>query len=191
MINALWAGLTVCAVIAGTVTGRLSAVGQAALDSSAQAVELSIGLLGGYVFWCGVMGVMREAGWTSAVQKWLDKPLRLLFPQAKTVKSREAIAANLSANCFGVGNAATPAGLRAMKELAKSEPRKGYANDAMCMLLVINASSIQLIPTGVIALRQSAGSADPAAILPLSLIATAVSTLVGILAAKGFSKVWK
>ena len=169
MVNYLWIGMVLCALVAGAVNGTLPAVGQAAMDAASQAVTLSIGLAGGYALWLGLMRVADAAG---------------LFPEARSAKSREAISMNLTANMLGLGNAATPLGLEAMRELEACSPMKKRATNAMCMLLVINASSIQLVPTSLIALRQSAGSANPAEIVLPALLATTVSTAGGILAAK-------
>ena len=184
MVNYLWIGMVLCALVAGAVNGTLPAVGQAAMDAASQAVTLSIGLAGGYALWLGLMRVADAAGLQKGLGELLKKPIAWLCPEARSAKSREAISMNLTANMLGLGNAATPLGLEAMRELEACSPMKKRATDAMCMLLVINASSIQLVPTSLIALRQSAGSANPAEIVLPALLATTVSTAVGILAAK-------
>ncbi|SCI93862.1 Spore maturation protein A [uncultured Clostridium sp.] len=184
MVNYLWIGMVLCALVAGAVNGTLPAVGQAAMDAASQAVSLSIGLAGGYALWLGLMRVADAAGLQKGLGRLLKKPIAWLFPEARSAKSREAISMNLTANMLGLGNAATPLGLEAMRELEACSPMKKRATNAMCMLLVINASSIQLVPTSLIALRQSAGSANPAEIVLPALLATTVSTAVGILAAK-------
>jgi spore maturation protein SpmA len=163
----------------------MEALSKAMVDSAAGAVELSLSLVGVMTLFLGLMKVA-EAGGLLRVVARLIRPLMVrLFPDIPPGHpAMGAMILNLSANVLGLGNAATPFGIRAMQELEKLNPRPGTATDAMVLFLAINTSSVTLLPTGVIALRAAAGSADPAAILPATLLATAVSTAAAVAAAK-------
>ncbi len=161
----------------------------AIIESAGGAVELAIGLVGVMTLFLGLMKVA-EAGGMLKILARLIRPLMVrLFPDVPADHpAMGAMILNLSANALGLGNAATPFGIRAMQELDKLNPQKGTATNAMALFLAINTSSVTLLPTGVIALRAAAGSADPAAILPTTLIATIGSTTVAIIAAKLYSR---
>jgi spore maturation protein SpmA len=163
----------------------MEALSKAMIDSAAGAVELAIGLVGVMTLFLGLMKVA-EAGGMLRILARLIRPLMVrLFPDVPADHpAMGAMILNLSANALGLGNAATPFGIRAMQELDKLNARPGTATDAMVLFLAINTSSVTLLPTGVIALRAAAGSAAPAAILPTTLFATIGSTVVAILAAK-------
>jgi spore maturation protein SpmA len=158
---------------------------KAIIDSAAGAVELAIGLIGVMTLFLGLMKVA-EAGGMLQILARLIRPLMVrLFPDVPADHpAMGAMILNLSANALGLGNAATPFGIRAMQELDKLNPKPGTATDAMALFLAINTSSVTLLPTGVIALRAAAGSMDPAAILPTTLFATIGSTAIAILSAK-------
>ena len=166
-------------------TAPMEALSRAMVDSAASAVELSLALVGVMALFLGLMKVA-EAGGMLTILARLIRPLMVrLFPDVPPDHpAMGAIILNLSANALGLGNAATPFGIRAMQELDKLNPRPGTATDAMVLFLAINTSSITLLPTGVIALRAAAGSAYPAAILPTTLFATLCSTVAAIGAAK-------
>lgn len=157
--------------------------------SAGGAVELAIGLVGVMTLFLGLMKIA-EAGGLLRIIARLIRPLMIrLFPDVPADHpAMGAMILNLSANVLGLGNAATPFGIRAMQELDKLNPEKGTATNAMVLFLAINTSSITLLPTGVIALRAAAGSTDPAAILPTTLFATMGSTLIAIMAAKLYSR---
>lgn len=182
MLNYVWMGMLVAGFIIGILNGRLEEVTQAAFTSAGKAVELSIGLLGILCLWSGLMNIAEKSGLIKVIA-WLSRPvLRLLFPQiAKNSKALGAIVMNLAANFLGLGNAATPLGIRAMNELQKVNGKTDTASDSMCMFLVLNTSAIQLIPTTVIALRNDAGSAAPSEITACVWIASITATLAGIL----------
>ncbi len=165
-----------------------AAVGQGALDGAKGAVELAIGLVGYMSLFLGLMKVVEEAGGLAWMAR-LIRPLMIrLFPDVPPEHpAMGAIVMNLAANALGLGNAATPFGLKAMKELDALNPDKGTATNAMVRFLAINTSGVALLPTGVIGLRAQLGSADPAGILPTTLAATALSTTVAVLAAAAFS----
>ena len=166
-------------------------VGQAALASAKASVNLAIGLIGYIALFLGLMKIVEKAGgllWMAG----LIRPLLVrLFPDVPPDHpAMGAMVMNIAANALGLGNAATPFGLKAMKELNDINPHKGTATNAMCLFLAINTSGLALLPTGIIGLRAQFGSADPAAIFPTTLIATGLSTLVGVLAAKGLAKLF-
>lgn len=167
----------------------MSALSSAMVESAGGAVELAIGLVGVMALFLGLMKIA-EAGGLLTILARLIRPLMVrLFPDVPAEHpAMGAMILNLSANMLGLGNAATPFGIRAMQELDRLNPVKGTATDSMVLFLAINTSSITLLPTGVIALRASAGSADPAGILPTTLFATVCSTVVAIFAAIGYRR---
>ncbi len=172
--------------LAGT-TGDISpmdALSMAMVESASGAVTLAIGLVGVMTLFLGLMKVAEEGGMLTILARLIRPLMVRLFPEVPAEHpAMGAMILNISANALGLGNAATPFGIRAMQELDKLNPHKGTASNAMVLFLAINTSSVTLLPTGMIALRASAGSADPAGILPTTLFATACSTLVAIAAA--------
>ena len=174
------------------VAGELSpmeALSKAMIESAAGAVELALGLIGVMTLFLGLMKVA-EAGGLLTVLARLIRPLMVrLFPDVPPEHpAMGSMILNMSANALGLGNAATPFGIKAMQELDKLNPRPGTATDSMVMFLAINTSSVTLLPTGVIALRAAAGSADPAGILPTTLFATMCSTVAAVIAARAYQK---
>ena len=166
-------------------------VGQAALSSAKGSVNLAIGLIGYIALFLGLMKIVEKAGGLQWMAGLIRPILVRLFPDVPPDHpAMGAMVMNIAANALGLGNAATPFGLKAMKELNDINPHKGTATNAMCLFLAINTSGLALLPTGIIGLRAQFGSADPAAIFPTTLIATGLSTVVGILAAKGLSKLF-
>lgn len=163
----------------------MEALSTAVVDSAAGSVELALGLIGVMTLFLGLMKVAEEGGILKILAKLIRPLMVRLFPDVPPEHpAMGAMVLNLSANAMGLGNAATPFGIRAMQELEKLNPRPGTATDAMALFLAINTSSITLLPTGVIALRAAAGSTDPAGILPTTLFATLFSTVIAILSAK-------
>jgi spore maturation protein SpmA len=167
----------------------MEALSTAMVESASGAVELAIGLVGVMTLFLGLMKVA-EAGGMLVILARLIRPLMVrLFPEVPADHpAMGAMILNLSANALGLGNAATPFGIRAMQELERLNAQPGTATNAMALFLAINTSSVTLLPTGVIALRAAAGSADPAIILPTTLFATICSTTVAILAAKLYQR---
>lgn len=184
MLAWLWGGMLVLGVVIAAGTGRGGAVTQAALDASNGAVELLIGFTGVLVFWTGLARVAMKAGMVDGLARVVRPVLRPLFPSIpKDHPALGTIVMNLAANLLGLGSAATPLGLQAMKELQslnKGDPKT--ATDAMCTFLALNTSSVTLVPTTVIALRSAAKSLDPTAIVGTTLLATLASSLVAITA---------
>lgn len=162
------------------------------IDAAAGAVTLAIGLIGVMALFLGLMKVAEAGGLLVIIARLLRPLMVRLFPDVPADHpAMGAMIMNFSANVMGLGNAATPFGIRAMQELDKLNPHKGTATNAMVLFLAINTSSITILPTGVIALRAAAGSADPAGILPTTLFATLCSTAVAIAAAKFYARIWR
>lgn len=172
----------------GTGVLMARAGGDAALSAmmagADEAVALCLELAGAYLLFMGLLGVAKRAGLMEALSKRLHGVVGWLFPGCG--EAAGPIALTLSANMLGLGNAATPLGLASMQQLEKYNPHPGMATDNMCAFIAINASALQLLPTGVLALRQTAGSAAPAAIVLPSLLATCVSTLVAIVLCRAY-----
>lgn len=216
MLNFLWGGMLLIGIIYATITGNLASITDAALDSAKEAVTLCITMIGVMSFWVGLMRIAENAGIIAAATQKLKPFLRFLFPQLPPEhKANEYIATNMIANVFGLGWAATPAGLKAMEALADLEEERrqypgnitgngisshvshrsgikkgnlptspvplGVANKEMCTFLIINISSLQLIPVNIIAYRGQYGSVAPAAIVGPAILATVISTLAGII----------
>lgn len=189
MLNFLWGGMILIAVVYGTLTGNVKEVGNAALDSSKEAVELCITMLGVMALWTGLMRIAQASGLTKRFIRLARPVLRFLFPEVpEGSKANEYIASNMLANILGLGWAATPFGLKAMEELQKLNVaqggRKEVASRAMCTFLIINISSLQLIPVNIITYRSQYGSVNPARIIAPAILATLVSTLAAIVFVK-------
>lgn len=185
MLNYLWGFMILIGIIYAALTGRLPEVTDAALDSAREAVTLCITMVGVMSFWVGLMRIAENSGIISGAAKKLNPFLRFMFPGIPTGhKANEYISTNMIANIFGLGWAATPAGLKAMEELGKLNHHSKTASKEMCTFLIINISSLQLIPVNMIAYRSQYGSANPARIVGPAIVATLISTFAGILFAK-------
>lgn len=182
-MNYLWAGMILIGVVYGAFTGNLTAVTKQALNSAGEAVTLCITMAGVMAFWVGLMEIAQQAGIIRGLSARLDPVLSFLFPDIpKGHRAREAIATNVVANFFGLGWAATPAGLSAMKELKKlQKPEDTDASDAMCDFLILNISSLQFIPVNMIAYRSQYGSVDSSRIVGPAIVATTISTAAAII----------
>lgn len=188
MLNKLWGFMILIGLSFGIIKGEVEALSNAAIDSAGEAVSLAITMLGIMALWTGLIEVARRSGLLDTLTHGLSPVLKFLFPRIpQNHKVNEYIAANIIANVLGLGWAATPMGLKAMKEFAALErERTGNENvtkasDEMCTFLVINISSLQLIPVNVIAYRSQYGSVNPAAVVLPGLAATIVSTVVAII----------
>lgn len=184
-MNYVFYAIVLLAVVFAGFTGTPAEVGNAALDGAKAAVNLVIGLAGPIVLFMGLMQVVQEAGGL----KWMARVIRplmvRLFPDVPPDHpAMGAMIMNIAANALGLGNAATPFGLKAMKELDRLNTSRGTATNAMILFLAINTSGLALLPTGMIAIRRELGAMDPAAIFPTTLFATAMSTVAGVAAAK-------
>jgi spore maturation protein SpmA len=178
-------------VAAGAATA-MESLGTGMVEAAKGSVTLALGLVGVMALFLGLMKVAEAGGLLTIIAKLLRPVMMRLFPDVPADHpAMGAMIMNMSANVMGLGNAATPFGIRAMQELDKLNVHKGTASDSMVLFLAINTSSITLLPTGVIALRAAAGSTDPAGIVPTTLFATLCSTLVAILAAKYYARLWR
>lgn len=183
MVNWIWVFLIVISVIVGLLNGKLDEITQAAFDGAKSGVTISFGLISIMVFWLGMMRIAEQAGLLDKLARLLSPAVRWLFPDIPDKHPALGyIMSNLSANIFGLGNAATPMGIKAMQELQKLNTDKHTATPAMCTLLALNTSSITLVPTTLIAIRMNYNSANPAEIIGTTLAATAIATGAAILA---------
>ena len=170
-------------------TTPMAGLSEAVVESAGGAVELAIGLIGVMTLFLGLMKVAEAGGMLTVLARLIRPLMTRLFPDVPPDHpAMGAMILNMSANALGLGNAATPFGIRAMQELDKLNPHKGTATNSMALFLAINTSSITLLPTGVIALRAASGSVEPAAILPSTLFATACATVAAIIAAKTYQR---
>lgn len=189
-MSIIWTGMVLVSILCGVAMGRETAVASAAMEGAAAGVELCLSIAGVLCLWMGIMEIMRRSGLSDRLSRLLMPVLKRLYPSfARDRDVMNTISANVSANLLGLGNAATPLGLEAARKMSRKSP--GVASDALCMLVVCNTASIQLIPTTVAAVRAGAGCSTPFDILPATWLASGVSVTVGILAAKIFSKVWR
>ena len=192
MLNYIWAFMIIVGVIYGAFTGNIEQVGNGAIEAAEEAVKLCITMLGIMSMWMGFMKVAEKSGLITKAEKMLEPVIRGLFPEMpKEHKAKPYIITNIIANILGLGWAATPAGLKAMEELAKEPiPQKGkiipshIATNEMCTFLVVNISSLQLIPVNMIAYRSQYGSQNPTAIVAPAILATLISTLTGVIFCK-------
>ena len=189
MINVIWFLMIAVGVIVGAVNGNILAVTDSAINSAKTAVEISIGLIGVMALWLGIMKIAEESGLVKSLAKALRFIMVPLFPDVP--EDHPAIGAmimNIAANILGLGNAATPLGLKAMQELQELNPTDDTATDAMVTFLAINTSSVTLIPASVIAIRAAAGSANATEIIGPTIVATTASTVAALIAVKLLQK---
>ena len=186
----LWTGMVAVSLVFGILTGSVGELGNAALEGASAAVELCVAMAGIMCLWTGVMEVMDQCGLSAARARLFRPLLRRLFPNAsRDEETLAAISANLSANLLGLGNAATPLGIRAARRMAQG--CGGTASHELCLLVVLNSASIQLLPTTVAGVRSALGSADPFDILPAVWTASLLSVLAGLAAAKLLARIWR
>lgn len=189
MLNTIWLSMIFISVIVGAFTGRLDQVVHAVTDSAKLGFEIALGLIGIMSLWLGIMGVASESGVIHGVAKVLRPIMRRLFPEVPVEHpAMGAMVMNIAANMLGLANAATPFGLQAMKELQRLNAHIHTASNAMCTFLAVNTSSVQLIPATAIAFLAANGNLHPSEVIITSLIATSVSTIVGITAVKLLAK---
>lgn len=191
MLNYIWAFMVLVGIIYGAVTGNIEAVSNGALDSAKEAITLCITMLGVLSMWTGIMEIARVSGVMKQLTGVIRPAVRYLFPNIpEGHKSNEYITTNMVANILGLGWAATPPGLKAMESLSELNKEKNgidkvqIASNEMCTFLVVNISSLQLIPMNIIAYRSQYGSVNPTAVVGPGLIATCISTAVGIIYCK-------
>lgn len=206
MLNYIWAGMILLGVIYGVCTGQMSALTGGALDSAREAVSLCITMAGVMALWMGLMEIAQESGMIAKITKGIRPFLKFMFPRLpEDHPAGEYITTNLIANVLGLGWACTPAGLKAMEQLAELEKQRAgqgtekgrqgsedrrygaeatVASNEMCTFLILNISSLQLIPVNMIAYRSQYGSANPAVIIAPALVATLFSTIIAIIYCK-------
>ena len=183
----VWTGMVVLSLIFGVFTGNLDAVANAALEGARSAIDLSVSMAGILCLWSGVMEVMNACGLSAGLARAFRPVLRRLLPNAcRDEETLAAISANVSANLLGLGNAATPLGIRAARRMARG--CGGVASDELCLLVVLNTASIQLLPATIASVRAAAGCRTPFDILPAVWLASVLSVAAGLLAAKLLSR---
>ena len=196
-MDLLWAGMLICGMIYAAFSGNLEVVTETILSSAKEAVQLGIGMAGVLAFWTGLMEIAQDCGLVDRLTRSIRPVIRFLFPDIPDGhRAQEYISLNMIANMLGLGGAATPAGLEAMKALEQIEEERrngrrtgrkrprGTASNEMCTFLILNISSLQLIPVNMIAWRSQYGSSNPEAIVGPALLATACSTLTAVIYCK-------
>ena len=190
LMSYLWLGIAAVSVLYGAYAGTLNAVAAAVTEGAQSAVTLCIGIAGAVALWSAVMEVMAQSGLLAALARLLRPLLRRIYPESfRDRECAEALSVNFTANLLGLGNAATPAGLRAAARMAQRTP--GIAGNELCRLVVMNTASVQLIPATVAAVRASLGAAAPFDILPCVWITSLCSVSAGLLTARVLERVWK
>ncbi len=188
MLNYIWFGMLVLSVLCSLFTGRTAELSRAVTDGADKAVRLVISMAGVMCLWTGILKIAEKSGVTEKISALLAPVIKLVMPECRNnKKAMEAVSANITANIFGLGNAATPLGLKAVKELQKTNRLINSPDNSMVMFVVINTASLQLIPSTIAAMRQAAGSEQPFAILPYIWITSILTLITGIMLAKIFS----
>ncbi|GAB6990349.1 nucleoside recognition domain-containing protein [Paenibacillus pini] len=189
MINIIWLALIVIGFGFAAAQGNIELVTSAAFDGAKTGVTVSFGLISVLVFWLGMMKLAEESGMLKSIARLLSPIVKFLFPDVPTNHPAMGyILSNMSANLLGLGNAATPMGIKAMQELQELNPDKSSASPAMCTLLALNTASITLIPTTLIAIRMNYNSASATEIVGPTLLATAVATLAAVMADRWYRR---
>ncbi len=178
--------LLILGIVFSLCSGSPDMILSALQSGTSAAVENALRLSGAYLLWMGLMNIAEKAGLVNALSKLLSPALRLLFPNAG--KAKDAISSNLAANMLGMGNAATPCGMQAMRLLNETNPRPGVATNEMCVLLVLNASCLELFPTSLVGIRTSFGSAAPSAPVLPTLLSSLTATLVAVVLCLVFTR---
>ena len=185
MINYIWFVMIFLGLIVGIFTGNGEGISNAIIGSIDSTVSFIIGLVGLMCFWCGVMKVAEKSGFTEKLAKLMKPILKLIFKEsAKDEKALGAIVMNITANMMGLGNAATPFGIKAMEEMDRLNNEKGRASNDMALFLVLNAACIQLVPSTVLSIRAAAGSSNPGVIILPAIISTGTAAIVGVICCK-------
>lgn len=184
-MNKIWFGMILLGIVVAAITGKIDTINQVIIKDSQEAVVFAIGLTGIMAFWLGLMNIAKQSGLINSLASLMKPITKLLFPDVPANHpAMSAIMMNMVANMFGAGNSATALGIKAMEELQGLNKNKIVATNAMCMFLVINMSSIQIIPLTVLKVRADAGSLMPTEIISTTIMATGVSTVVGVLVCK-------
>jgi spore maturation protein A len=185
MLNYIWFGLIIVAVLLGGINGKIEEVTKAGLDSAGAAVTISIGLIGVMALWLGIVKIADEAGLMKLLARAIAPVLRRIFPEVpRDHPAMASMMMNIAANMLGLSNAATPLGLKAMEDLQKLNRSPGVATNSMCTFLAVNTAGLQLIPASMISLMASAGSKEPTAIIGTTVAASAAAMFAGVLTAR-------
>lgn len=185
MLNYIWLGLIIVAVVLGGINGKIEDVTKAAIDAAGNAVTIAIGLVGVMALWLGIMKIAEQSGLMSLLARAIAPVMRRLFSEVPPDHpAMGSMLMNIAANMLGLSNAATPLGLKAMEDLEKLNRTPGVATNAMCLFLTINTAGLQLIPASMISLMASAGSKDPTAIIGTTVASTCIALVVGVTVAK-------
>lgn len=192
MLNILWPAFIIISYIYALFSGNLEKINNGIFESASSAVELTITFFGTITLWCGIMQIAKDSSLSYKFAKFLKPLINFLFSDVdKNDKAHEEISLNIIANILGLGNAATPLGLKAMESLQKKNPKKDTLSNSMAMLVLLNTASLQLIPTTVIAIRTSLNSVNPTSIILPVWIATFSAAFIAIVLAKLFIKLGK
>ncbi len=187
MLNYIWFGFVIVAVVFGGINGKVEMVTAAAIESAGDAVTLAIGLVGIMALWLGLMKIAEDSGLVRLLARAIAPVLRRIFPEIPAGHpAMGSMIMNMAANSLGLSNAATPLGLRAMKDLESLNPHPGVATNAMCMFLAINTAGVQLIPATMVGVMAAAGAKDPTAIIGTTIVATGISLVAAVVVAKAF-----
>ncbi|ASW42017.1 MULTISPECIES: nucleoside recognition domain-containing protein [Eubacteriales] len=185
MINYVWFIMIFLGILVGLITGNGEIISNSIIKTADSTVSLIIGLVGIMCFWCGVMKVAEKSGFTQKLAKLLKPILKRLFKEAaKDEKALGAIVMNITANMMGLGNAATPFGIKAMEEMSRLNKKEGRASNDMALFLVLNAACIQLVPSTVISIRAATGSINPGAIIIPAVTASTIAAIAGTIYCK-------
>ena len=190
VLSCVWVIIVLLSIIFGVINGQMDAVSAATVQGAQTGISVAIGIAGSICLWSGVGNLMDKTGLTSALSKLLRPMLNLIFPGTKTdPQLRRDLSGNICANILGLGNAATPMGIKAVQRMRRPDT-PSLATDEMCRLIVLNTASIQLIPANVAAIRAGLGSASPFDILPAVWVTSLCSAALGLTAAAVLGKVW-
>ncbi len=189
MLNYIWLGMVILAVVLGGINGKIENVTKSAIESAGASVAVAIGLIGVMALWLGIVKIAEDSGLMSLLAKAIAPVMKLLFPDVPAGHpAMGSMTMNIAANMLGLSNAATPLGLKAMEDLETLNSRPGVATNAMCTFLTINTAGLQLIPATMISIMASAGSKDPTAIIGTTLAASFAALVLGLTAVKILEK---
>ncbi len=189
MLNKLWGSMLLLAILFGAFSGRMPDVARAAMEGAGEGVNLLLGMVGVMCFWTGLMEIAEKSGIVRGLSSILRPITRLIFPRLSPKEpAMQAVIMNIAANMLGMGNAATPFGLRAMQLLDEKNGKRREASNEMCMLVLLNTASLQFLPTTLLLLRQNAGSTEPAVVLLPIWITSALSLLLAVCSVKLLEK---
>lgn len=192
MMSLIWGIILITSIICSIITGKISELSTAVMTGTSDAINLIISISGMMALWTGLMKIAESSGLTSLLSKLFSPIIKIIFPDfSPESPAAQSICMNITANLLGLGNAATPFGINAMKEMQKLNPYPSIATNSMVMFVVINTASLQLFPTCLCILRQKHGSVNPLEILPALWTASIAALLVGIIVTKIFEKVGK